>query len=44
MATQKRTAHAAYSDKEYKAIPMTAVQSQQVAAVGYDAGSKTLAV
>lgn len=43
MAT-KRTAPAAFSDKEYKAIPMTAVQSKQIAAVGYDAASKTLAV
>ncbi len=40
----KRIAPAAFSDKEYKAIPMTAVQSNQVAAVGYDAASKTLAL
>lgn len=43
MATQ-RTAPAAFSDKEYKAIPMTPVQSNQVAAVGYDAARKTLAL
>ena len=43
MATQ-RTAPAAFSDKEYKAIPMTPVVSKQLAAVGYDAASKTLAV
>ena len=43
MATQ-RTAPAAFSDKEYKAIPMTPVVSKQLAAVGYDAASKTLAL
>lgn len=43
MATQ-RTAPAAYSDKEHKAIPMTLVQSNQIASVGYDAESKTLAL
>ena len=43
MATQ-RTAPAAFSDKEYKAIPMTPVVSKQLAAVGYDAASKTLAM
>ncbi len=42
--TTKRTAPAAFSEKEYKAIPMTPVQSNQVAAVGYDAASKTLAL
>lgn len=35
MAT-KRITHAAFSDKEYKAIPMTPVQSNQIGAVGYD--------
>ena len=44
MATTNRTAPAAFSDKEYKAIPMTAVQSKQIAAVGYDAERKTLAL
>ena len=43
MATNRFTP-AAFSDKEYKAIPMTAVQSNQIGAVGYDAASKTLAV
>lgn len=43
MAT-KRITPAAFSDKEYKAIPMTAVQSKQIAAVGYDATSQTLAL
>ena len=43
MAT-KRTAPAAFSDKEYKAIPMTPVQSNQIVAVGYDAARKTLAL
>ena len=42
--TTKRTAPAAFSEKEYKAIPMTPVQSNQIGAVGYDAASKTLAV
>ena len=44
MATTNRATPAAFSDKEYKAIPMTAVQSKQIAAVGYDAASKTLAM
>ena len=44
MATTKRTAPATFSDKDYKAIPMTPVQSNQIAAVGYDAASKTLAL
>ena len=43
MAT-KRITPAAFSDKEYKAIPMTAVQSKQIASVGYDATRKTLAL
>ncbi|WP_027730037.1 KTSC domain-containing protein [Variovorax paradoxus] len=34
----------AFSDAEYVAIPMTPVESNQVAAVGYDAARKTLAV
>lgn len=38
------TAPAAFSDEEYVAIPMTAVNSSQVAAIGYDASKKTLAV
>lgn len=40
----KFQAPAAFSEKEYTAIPMTPVQSNQVGAVGYDAASKTLAV
>ncbi|KZK32034.1 KTSC domain-containing protein [Delftia sp. GW456-R20] len=43
MAT-KRTDPAAFSDKEYKAIPMTPVQSNQIATMGYDAARKTLAL
>jgi len=35
---------AAFSDKPYTPIAMTPVQSNQVAAVGYDATTKTLAV
>ena len=38
------TAPAAYSEEEYVPIPMTPVESHQVAAVGYDASRKTLAV
>ena len=38
------TAPAAFSEEEYVAIPMTAVESRQVAAIGYDAARKTLAV
>ena len=37
-------APAAFTEKEYVAIPLTAVQSNQVAAIGYDAARKTLAV
>jgi len=33
-----------FSEAEYVAIPMTPVTSNQVAAVGYDAARKTLAV
>ncbi|MNK87959.1 hypothetical protein D3C87_1079080 [compost metagenome] len=33
-----------YSEKEYVAIPMTAVTSNQIAAVGYSPERKTLAV
>lgn len=35
---------AGFSDKPYSPIAMTQVQSNQVAAVGYDAATKTLAV
>jgi hypothetical protein len=35
-------APAAFSEKEFVAIPMTAVESNQVAAIGYDAARKTL--
>lgn len=35
---------AAFSEKEYVAIPMTPVVSNQIAAIGYDAGTQTLAV
>ena len=38
------TAPAAFSEEEYVAIPMTPVDSKQVAAIGYDAARKTLAV
>lgn len=38
------SAPAAFSDKPYVAIPMTPVESNQVKAIGYDAGTKTLAV
>jgi len=33
-----------YSEEPYVAIPMTPVESNQVAAIGYDAAKKTLAV
>lgn len=36
-------APANFSDKPYVAIPMTPVESNQVAAIGYDAETKTLA-
>lgn len=35
---------AAFSEKEYVAIPMTTVVSNQIAAIGYDAATSTLAV
>ena len=41
---KKFQAPAAFSKKDYVAIPMTPVQSNQVAAVGYDAATQTLAV
>lgn len=37
-------APAAFSEKPFVAIPMAAVKSRQVAALGYDAARKTLAV
>lgn len=37
------TAPAAFSDKPYTHIPMAQVASNQVASIGYDAGTKTLA-
>lgn len=37
-------APAAFSEKEFVAIPMTAVESNQVAAIGYDAARRTLQV
>lgn len=43
MATQ-RTAPAAFSKKPYAPIPLTPVKSSQIASVGYDATSKTLAM
>lgn len=38
------TTPAAFSDKAFTPIGMTPVQSNQVAAIGYDATTKTLAV
>lgn len=38
------TTPAPFSDKEYTPIPMALVESSQVACIGYDAGTKTLAV
>lgn len=35
---------AAFSEKEYVAIPMTPVVSNQIAAIGYDDATSTLAV
>jgi hypothetical protein len=40
----ERTAPAAFSEKPYVAIPMMQVKSNQVAAIGYDPVTKTLAV
>jgi hypothetical protein len=42
---QTRTAPAAVNGpKEFKVIPLVDVQSSQVKAIGYDAGTKTLAL
>lgn len=38
------TPAAAFSDKPFAAIPMTPVESHQVAAIGYDAARRTLQV
>ena len=38
------TAPAAFSEEPYVPIPMTPVESHQLAAIGYDAERKTLAV
>lgn len=40
----KKTPAAAFTDKPYKHIPLTTVESNQVAAIGYDAESGTMAV
>lgn len=40
----KYQAPAAFAEKDYRHIPMTPVESNQVKAIGYDAASKTLAV
>lgn len=40
----KKTPAAAFTDKTYTHIPLRAVESNQVAAIGYDAPSSTLAV
>ena len=40
----KRIAPAAFSDEPYTPIPMAPVTSNQVAAIGYDAATQTLAV
>lgn len=42
--TFQKTPAAAFADKEYAHIPLTAVESNQVAAIGYDAASGTMAV
>ncbi len=39
----KRIAPAAFSDEKYTPIPMAPVTSNQVACIGYDASTKTLA-
>jgi hypothetical protein len=44
MTTKTFVEPQAYSTDEYRAIPMVPVSSHQVAAVGYDAERKTLAV
>lgn len=40
----KKTPAAAFTDKAYAHIPLAAVESNQVAAIGYDAESSTMAV
>lgn len=40
----KKTPAAAFTDKPYEHIPLTAVESNQVAAIGYDDASGTMAV
>ena len=40
---KKFAAPAAFTDKPYAAIPLTPVTSNQVAAIGYDPATKTLA-
>ena len=40
----KKTPAAAFTDKAYAHIPLTAVESNHVAAIGYDEASSTLAV
>ena len=42
--TFQKTPAAAFADKEYAHIPLTAVESNQVSAIGYDAASGTMAV
>lgn len=42
--TFQKTPAAAFTDKDYAHIPLTAVESNQVAAIGYDAASGTMAV
>ena len=44
MPKPQHSAPAAFSEKPYVAIPMMQVQSNQVAAIGYDPVTKTLAV
>lgn len=44
MPKPQHTAPAAYTDEPMPVIPMVPVTSNQVAAVGYHAGTKTLAV
>lgn len=40
----KKTPAAAFAEKDYTHIPLTAVESNQVAAIGYDAANSTMAV
>lgn len=42
--TFQKTPAAAFAEKDYAHIPLTAVESNQVAAIGYDAVSGTMAV